>query len=98
MLCNFSHSGETVTHNSFALFHDLEGNMTVLSFGIDWNIVRKKIKTPSVATEKILEKLLSTKGNSTQMTLLDITKEDAKCHYLRNFDHEGLQDLSFFID
>lgn len=98
VLCQFSHSGETVSHNSLAIFHDLEGNMTVLSFGMDWKIIRKKIKTASLSTEKILSKL-SNDGNFTQMNILDFTKDNTKCYFTRNFNHidyERLQNLQFF--
>ena len=98
VLCNFSHSGETVSNNSFAIFHNPAGDMTVLSFGMDWNIIRKKITIPSVSTEKIISKL-SNDGNLTKMTVLSITKEDSQCYFLRNFnydDYKSLQDLSFF--
>ncbi|MBC8755413.1 hypothetical protein H2O64_12050 [Kordia sp. YSTF-M3] len=99
VLVEFCHSGETVVHNSLTIFHDLEGNMTVLSFGMDWHTVRKKIKMPFITTEKILSKLATTNGNFTKMWILDITKDTAKCDFIRNFSYEnykGLQDLSFF--
>lgn len=98
VIMEYSRDGETVEHNSLVILHDNNNEMTVLSFGMDWNHIRKKIKIPFVSTEKIYSEL-SFNGSLSKMSILDISKNTSKCYFKRNINYEDykeLQNLSFF--